>query len=327
MKLKAVILITAFVLGAVVPGVVASLSIPDKAESIPQPEPTSTASTETETTSADNAGLFVPILMPDGIIVTMPLDEYITGVVLQEMPASFETEALKSQAVVARTYTLKQLESGKKHPGCAVCTDSDCCQGYCAVDDYISVGGLQSNVDKVKQAVRETGDLVLTYENKLIEATYFSCSGGRTENAVAVWGTEVPYLQSVESPGEQESVHYVDTVTFSASEVESLLERNLDGDAGTWFRNVTYTDGGGVDTIEIGGEIYSGITLRRLLGLKSTAFVITAIGDTVTVTTKGFGHRVGMSQYGADAMALAGSTYEDILSHYYPGTLLQTYSN
>lgn len=264
----------------------------------------------------------VTVLM-DSQVKTVPLEEYLTGVVLGEMPASFEEEALKAQAVVARTYTLKS----NKHETAKVCTDYACCQAYCSGEDYIAAGHTQGDLDKVADAVAATTNLVLTYEGALIDATYFSCSGGRTEDALAVWGADVPYLQAVDSPGEEKATHYIDTVQFSAEEFQTKLGISLAGAPGSWIGAATYTDGGGVDTIQIGGTTYAGTELRQKLGLRSTAFAITAVGDTVTITTKGFGHRVGMSQYGADAMAATGSTFQEILAYYYPGTELAEFSN
>ena len=170
--------------------------------------------------------------------------------------------------------------------------------------------------------MRETENLVLSYQGELIEATYFSCSGGSTEDAVAVWGTDVPYLQAVASPGEENAAHYSDTVTFKAEEFASLLGLDLTGAPKSWIGPVSYTEGGGVDTMEIGGVRFKGTTLRSALGLRSTAFSVSCTNDAVTITTRGFGHRVGMSQYGADAMAVNGSTFEEILSYYYQGTEL-----
>ena len=142
------------------------------------------------------------------------------------------------------------------------------------------------------------------------------------EDAAAVWGTDFPYLQAVASPGEEKAAHYTDTVRFSAEAFQDALGVKLSGSPGSWFRDVTYTDGGGVDTIVIGGTSYKGTSLRSALGLRSTAFSISTTEDTVTITTRGYGHRVGMSQYGADAMAVTGSTCQEILVHYYPGTTL-----
>lgn len=250
------------------------------------------------------------------------LEDYIVCVVLGEMPVDFEIEALKAQAVVARTYTCRNLDK-PKHKNADVCTNSSCCQAYIAVDNYLQKGGSAAGLEKVKAAVRETAGEVLTYQGELIEATYFSCSGGKTEDAQAVWGTDVPYLQSVLSPGEEIAKHYTDTVKFTTDEFCSLMGEQFPGQPATWIKNIQYTQGGGIAKITIGDQTYSGTQIRKKLGLRSTAFVITIAGKTVTVTTKGFGHRVGMSQYGAEAMAVQGSDYQQILYHYYLGTQLE----
>jgi len=263
----------------------------------------------------------IAVKTDDGI-ATMELDDYLTCVLLCEVPAEFDDEALKAQAVVARTYAYKR-EAGDKHADAAVCTDPACCQGYRSSEAYIAAGGNAADVEKMRKAVAATNGQYLTYGGEVIEATYFSCSGGRTEDAVAVWGAEIPYLRSVESPGEENADHYTDTVSFSAEEFAQCLGYTPDGAPGTWLKGVTYTQGGGVETMQIGERIFKGTQLRQLLGLRSTAFVMSAVGETITVTTKGFGHRVGMSQYGADAMAAAGNTYAQILAYYYPGTQLQ----
>ena len=257
----------------------------------------------------------VQVLLADGIVAEMPLEEYILGVVLAEMPASFESEALKAQAVVARTYTLRS----KRHENAQICTDSTCCQAYCSPKDY---SGSASALEKVKKAVEATAGEIVTYKGTPIEATYFSCSGGKTEDAVAVWGQDVPYLQAVDSPGEEKSASYLKTTAMTAGAFSQAFG-GLSGSPNQWIGEITYTRGGGVATIQIGGRVYKGTQVRQILGLRSTAFVITVVGSSVTITTKGYGHRVGMSQYGADAMALSGSDYKAILAHYYPGTNLQ----
>jgi len=264
----------------------------------------------------------IVVLMPEGETVVRMLDEYLVSVVLREMPSTFHSEALKAQSVVARTYALKRKSSGLKHPGADVCTQPNCCQGYYAVDAYLRDGGTVTSLEKIKAAVNDTSNLVLTYEGMLIEATYFSCSGGTTEDAVAVWGTDIPYLQSVSSPGEENATHYTDTVTFTAEEFAKCLGRDLPGSPSQWQESVSYTSGGGVDQMRICGVSYSGTTLRQLLDLRSTSFVMTAVGNHITITTKGFGHRVGMSQYGAEAMASQGKTFQEILSYYYRNTQL-----
>ena len=265
----------------------------------------------------------IPVMNTDGTVEIMELDQYLVCVVSAEMPAEFEYEALKAQAIVARTYALKRTQTDTKHHQNAVCMDAACCQAYCSQMNFLASGGTEDQLDKIRRAVFQTTGQILTYNGSLIEATYFSCSGGRTEDALAVWGSQIPYLQSVESPGEENATYYIDTVTFTKDDFCTRLGSNNSGTLSALIGHVTYTQGGGVAKIEIGGQEYTGVQVRHLLGLRSTAFVITAVGDTVTVTTKGYGHRVGMSQYGADAMAANGSTAQEILDHYYPGTQLQ----
>ena len=251
----------------------------------------------------------------DGVIKEMELNGYLTGVLISEMPGSFHMEAKKAQAVVARTYALRRMDGGSKHPG-AVCTDSRCCQGYTNPDTFEN----RETVASARQAVEETDGLVLVYDGQLIDATYFSTSGGMTEDAVAVWGSDVPYLQSVESPGEEIAAHYEDVVFFTKDQLEKLLGVSLGN--GKWIGAITYTEGGGVAFMTLGGVGFKGTELRSALGLRSTAFTAAQENGGITFTTKGYGHRVGMSQYGAQAMALEGKCFEDILAHYYQGTAL-----
>ena len=265
------------------------------------------------------------VKMGNDTLVDMELSEYLTGVVLGEMPADFEPEALKAQAVVARTYTLKHSMSQRKHTDCAVCADPACCQAYCSPEEYLQAGHSRDKLEKVSSAVQETDQQVLYYGGELIDATYFSCAGDRTEEALAVWGTDVPYLQSVESPGEETSANYITSVSFTPDEFLLLLGETTQEPQQNWIGQITYTQGGGVDTMEICGKTYKGTQLRSLLGLRSTDFQITAASDSVIITTKGYGHRVGMSQYGAQAMALQGCGFAEILQHYYPGTVLETW--
>ena len=277
-----------------------------------------TAAVETALWDAETR---IMVLTDSGNVRQMRLTDYLTGVVLAEMPANFETEALKAQAVVARTYTCKRLENSK-HEAAAVCTDSSCCQGYRNPGDYVNQGGSPENVEKIRSAVTSTDGQVLVYGGELIDATYFSCSGGITEDAVAVWGRDVPYLQSVESPGEEDAPRYKDRVSYTPENFKLLTGCSGEGNPGTWFGPVTYTDGGGVETIRICGEEFSGTELRSALGLRSTMFTVSVSDGMIVIETKGYGHRVGMSQYGAQAMAEAGSDYKEILKHYYIGALL-----
>lgn len=265
----------------------------------------------------------ISVLNHEQEVVTLDLENYIIGVVLAEMPASFESEALKAQSVVARTYAIRSDSGGGKHDTAAVCMESSCCQSFVWPDDYLRQGGTQESVAKVTDAVNGTQGQVLTYDGELIEATYFSCSGGTTEDAVAVWGTEVPYLVATASPGEEGATHYEDAVSMPVSEFLRLLELESDRTADSLFGDVTYTAGGGIAEIDICSRTYTGTQLRSLLNLKSTAITFETVGDEIQIRTRGYGHRVGMSQYGADAMALAGSSYLEILAHYYRGTSLE----
>lgn len=322
MQMKWKELFAALGLGLVCPAILFSFN-DRKTESVQIP----TDQTEQQTTcSTQPKELLIKVLMEDGRVAEMKMDEYLICVVLREMPAEFETEALKAQAVVARTYTMRRYYTESKHTDAVVCTASSCCQGFCSQEEFLESGGTQELMEKVIQAVTATSDQVLLYGGELIDATYFSCSGGATEDAEAVWGSEIPYLKSVESPGEEEASHYVDTVSFSVAAFEKLLGIDLSETPTEWVESITYTEGGGVDVMRICGVDFKGTKLRQLLGLRSTAIVMTVLGDSVTITTKGFGHRVGMSQYGADAMAVQGSSYDEILAHYYQGVELVTYS-
>lgn len=321
----------ALALGLLAPGIVVSVFGRKHTDKLPgttaPPEAeASTPSTQADAVTQPRDTRTLAVRTADGTVCEMDLESYLTGVVLGELPADFETETKKAQAVVARTYTLRSATRGGKHDDCDVCTDSACCQSYRSEADYLASGGTEEALASARQAVQSTAGLTLTYDGELIEATYFSCSGGRTEDAVAVWGTDVPYLRATDSPGEENATHYMDTVRFTLDAFQQALGRTIDGYPEAWIGEVQYTNGGGVAQIEIGGTSYPGTEVRKLLNLRSTAFTITALGDTVTVTTKGFGHRVGMSQYGADAMAATGADYAEILAHYYPGTELSAWN-
>lgn len=266
--------------------------------------------------------------LENGVPAELTLHDYLTGVLLGEMPASFSKEALKAQAVAARTFTLRTLQAGK-HDG-AICENAGCCQAYVSPEAYVAAGGelAQPIIEEMSQAVRETDGLVLEYDGALIDAVFFSCSGGRTEAAAEVWGNEIPYLQAVDSLGEEDAIPYTDEKTLSREAFcETLLGLSPDCDfsEAPWVGTVTYTQGGGVDEIELGGVYFDGTAIRSAFSLRSTLFTLEVGQENVTFRTKGFGHRVGMSQYGADAMARNGSSFEAILAYYYQGTELICY--
>ena len=322
MKRKNFEVLYACILGIIFPSLMISLLCVER----PQKNMGETTVHEIEETSAQQKFL-VSVLFDDGQVEKMDLEDYVFGVVLREMPAEFEAEALKAQAVVVRTYTMRRIALGGKHELADVCTNPACCQAYYDPKDFLGNGEEEKMLLKVSDAISSTAGQVLLYQNEFIEATYFSCSGGMTEDAVAVWGTDIPYLRSVESPGEESATHFMDKVTFTSKEFNNKLGGTFTGFPELWIESISYTQGGGVDKIQICGKSFTGVQLRNLLSLRSTAFTIHVVSDTVTITTKGFGHRVGMSQYGAEAMAVQGVSYENILSHYYQGAALHTMTN
>ena len=314
-------ILAAWMMGMILPGIMLNYAVmalrqQDTARSIQIAVPE-----ETEETEA-----FLPVLFrnTDGSTERGNMEEYLVCVVLAEMPAVFDTESLKAQSVAARTYARKAWITGGKHGDGSVCGEPGCCQAYLEPERYCEKGGTEAAVEKVREAVYATAGECLEYEGELIEATYFSCSGGRTEDALEVWGSDYPYLQSVDSPGEETAERFADTVTFSLEQFAAALDLDTPEEPESWITEAEYTQGGGVKGMTIGGKRFEGTRLRSLLGLRSTAFEWEISEDRIVITTRGYGHRVGMSQYGAEAMALEGCTYREILPHYYPGTELVT---
>lgn len=274
-------------------------------------------------------------------VETIPLEEYLVGVVAAEMPALFEPEALKAQAVAARTYALKKMQLSQKSPNphhqdADVCTDPGHCQGWLSEKEMKKKWGLLRyalNHKKIAEAVEETAGIVLVYQGKLIDPVYHSTGVGRTENSEDVWQFAIPYLKSVPSPGDKESPKFQTTVTLSLAQVDKALGTNLQavpaakinsGSQGT-LKVLEKTATGRVKSIQAGNKTFSGEEFRRRLGLNSSKFEWKAERDKITFTVTGYGHGVGMSQYGANAMAKAGKNYKQILSHYYTGTELRKY--
>lgn len=298
-------ILTAVWLGIVIPGILLNAAVLRTSREVPE-----------ETAVTEARELPIVVLHREGEPAhTLSLSDYLTGVVLGEMPASFHEEALKAQTVAAGTYVRKALASDK-HGG-SVCGQSGCCQAYLSPEEYT---GTPEDLEKVKAAVEAVWEYALLYEGQLIEAVYFSCSGGQTEAAVAVWGADFPYLQSVESPGEEAARYHTDSVLIPQAEFQNIL--NLPETETLTFGEPVFTEGGGVEKIEISGQTFTGKELRSLLNLRSTAFTLEQSGDYIRIATRGWGHRVGMSQYGANAMANTGHTWQQILQHYYPGTTI-----
>lgn len=264
-----------------------------------------------------------------GEIEEIDLDTYLYGVVSAEMPASFEKEALKAQAVVARTYTIYKIKNNSgKHEGADICDDSTCCQAWISKEDRFAKWeetSRESNWNKIVEAVNSTQGKIITYNNEPINAFFHSNSGGMTETTVNVWGgTGYPYLQAVATAGEDAYSQYYSEVTLSKQTfIDKIKEKHsefeIDFDTEDCIKVLEYTDGNRVKTIKIGNLELSGVEVRTILGLKSANFKITIVGDNIKFEVIGYGHGVGMSQTGADSMAKSGSTYEDIIKHFYTG--------
>ena len=264
----------------------------------------------------------------EGEIYELPLEDYLTGVVAAEMPAGFEAEALKAQAVAARTYTLYCAAAGK-HGEAQVCTDFGCCQAWKSEDRMHQDWGdsFDKNYEKIRAAVYDTAGEHLVYRGQPIFSAFHSSSAGLTESCGAIW-SDLPYLISVESPESEENVPgYISYVEISPLDFRDTLlhacpEADFSGEESSWIGPLNPEKSGRVDSMELGGVLYSGTRLRELFSLRSTAFSLEYTGENFLFTVTGFGHGIGMSQYGANVMAAEGSDYTAILAHYYPGTTL-----
>ena len=262
-----------------------------------------------------------------GEVEQVKLDDYLCNVVSAEMPATFEQEALKAQAIVVRTYTIYKILN-KKHDNADICDDSTCCQAWISKEDRLAKweeDQRESNWQKICNAVNDTSGKIITYENKPIDAFFHSNSGGITEVPVNVWGgTGYPYLQSVETSGEDAYTQYSSEVVLSQEELINKLKKKYT-DISIDFANsddikiLEYTESTRVKTVKFGNHEISGVEARTLFGLKSTNFEITRDGDNIKFSVKGYGHGVGMSQTGADSMAKQGSSAENIIKHFYTG--------
>lgn len=268
-------------------------------------------------------------VLDEGVVREMDLGTYLTGVVRAEMPASFSQEALKAQTVAARTYTLYKLQSGGNHAGAAdICTDHACCQAWLAETAARSRWGdkAEDYEKKVRRAVAETDGEVVLYGGEPILAVFHSSSAGRTRGAEAVWRSSMPYLQPVDSPEDGEGVpNYYSRADFTAEAfrtrvLAALPEADLSGNVSGWLQEAVTDEAGSVETVKVGGIRVRGSEVRSMLGLRSACFTWEADGDGITFYVTGYGHGVGLSQYGAETMAAEGADYREILTHYYTGT-------
>ena len=277
---------------------------------------------ETPKTDAET----VITVLTDGEVRETTMADYLPGVVAAEMPASFEPEALKAQAVAARTYILdRAAHPVEAHRDAAVCGDPGCCCAYASEEALRENWGrdYRKNLRRIRNAVRETDGQRLTYEGEPIRAVFHSSSAGQTEASAALWGA-VPYLVSVSSPETAQTVPgFETTVTVSAAEAAQALEVELSENPAQWLGEITRDESGRVEAITIGGKTLSGAEARGLFSLRSTNFTAEAADGNLVFHVIGSGHGVGMSQYGANVMAQQGAAYQEILAHYYPGTVLE----
>lgn len=297
---------------------------------------------------ADSGGMeeradFQPAELPDTVdlyrteaerVETVDFEDYVKGVVSGEVPSEFHREALKAQAVAARTYSaariIKAREGGnpQAHPSAPLC-DSTHCQVYRSPEELEELKGegwMDKGWKKISSAVEATEGQLLYYKSRLVEqALFHSSSGGKTENSEDVFASAYPYLVSVDSPYETQATHRNEKNSFSMEEFsEKIKTAYPQKDFGSVTASSIYVEsrsqGGRVDEMKIGSAILSGRQVREALGLPSANFTVEASENTVTFTSSGSGHGVGMSQYGADGMAREGYDYKEILSHYYSGT-------
>lgn len=264
----------------------------------------------------------------------MDLEEYVVGVVAAEMPAEFHIEALKAQAVAARTYAVKRSlnyeEGHKDHPSAAICKDVHC-QAHLSYEEMKTVKGndwIEKYLGKIEEAVSATKGLMIYYNGELTEPLYHSTSGGMTEDAVNVYASDVPYLKSVESPYEQGSPRFKTITTIPSEEfIAKIKEKypHVELSKENFFEKIKLVDkspSGRIITLIIDRELIKGRELRDIFKLNSTNFTIKYNEklNIIDIETLGYGHGVGMSQWGANGMAKEGFNYMEILKHYYKGT-------
>ncbi|WP_232697877.1 stage II sporulation protein D [Brevibacillus daliensis] len=264
-------------------------------------------------------------------VESMPLETYIEGVLAAEMPAEFEMEALKAQALAARTYIVRRLAEGKWDdvPNGAHVLDTTKHQVYVDETERKERWGklFEWKNERIKEAVASTKGKVLTYEDKPIDATFFSTSNGFTENAEDYWTQPIPYLRSVASPWDSESPDYLQVTSIPVTLFQQKLGVTITQAAsnGSWYEITEWTKGSRIGRIVIGEKEFSGKEIREKLQLSSSAFTMKLGKGQVEITTKGYGHGVGMSQWGANGMAKAGRSAEQIVMYYYQGIALQDY--
>jgi stage II sporulation protein D len=266
-------------------------------------------------------------------VETVPLEEYVKGVVAAEMPAEFELEAMKAQALAARTYMVRRIleqDFSNVPVKDAWVTDTISHQAYITEEELKkkwTPAEYAANMDKINRAVEETKGLILTYDHKPINATFFSTSNGYTENSEDYWGIYTPYLRSVPSPWDVKlAPRYKETTTFGYQDVlQKLGVSSISASSGrsTSIKVLAWSTGHRIEKISIGGKTFTGREVREKLNLNSSQFDWRWKGNQLEITTYGNGHGVGMSQWGANGMAKEGKTAEEIVKYYYKGISIE----
>lgn len=306
---------------------------PPKQEETTEKHTTEETSTTEKVTEETKPPEEIEVLaVASGNVVTMNFLDYIIGVVAGEMPASYHEEALKAQAVAAYTYALRNIYNERENPspalkGASITDDSTKHQAYITVDKMKEKWGdnFDTNYKKIANAVKEVFGEVVTYNGQIANTLFHSISSGKTESAKNIWGgSGVPYLVSVDSTGDVLAPNYSSVTVLSKEQFKNIAKTipsvKLSDNPKEWVGEAEKTTAGTVTSITIGGVKLKGTEVRAYFGLRSPAFTITYKDGNFTIKTTGYGHGVGMSQYGADYMARKGKTYREILAHYYPGT-------
>lgn len=264
----------------------------------------------------------------------MDIETFLYGVVASEMSSDFSEEALKAQAVAARTYIIYKIENNitQGHNGADICTNSNHCQAYASYEELKNKKGdewMNNSYPKIKQAVDDTKGHILTYDNKAILPLYFSTSSGKTENSEEVFSAQYPYLKSVSSPYEEQSPKYYTEKKINKNDFVNLLKKNYSSisisseNLNNTVKILDRTTAGSVNTIQVGNKKITGRNMRTIFGLNSSNFDLGFNSDTVIFKVKGYGHGVGMSQWGAEGMAQKNYKYDEILFHYYTDTQIK----
>ena len=274
--------------------------------------------TETKQEESKENKTYVTIYRKKGTVEQIELEEYLVGVVAAEMPASFNSEALKAQAVLARTYALKKISKGEK------LTDTVSTQAYIDKNEMQNKWGNEYSkyYNKIVSAVNSTKGQVVKYNGNYIEALYHSTSNGKTENAKEVWGQDIPYLKSVDSSWDKKTTSYLKIENKEFNTLMKVLGINFDKN--TNIEILSRDESGRVSEVKVADKTYTGVEFRTLLNLRSADFDISVTDNGVEIITRGYGHGVGMSQYGANEMAKLGYNYKNIINHYYTNVKITT---